>query len=61
MSQHFFTAEGTFGPATLDDHVVLDTSKWTDEMWDTIDHASDDERMYVAISFDNQINNGGEK
>jgi hypothetical protein len=46
MSRTYFAADGNYGNA--DGLLVLDTSKWTDEQWDYVMNASDDDRLSEA-------------
>ena len=47
-SMHYFAADGNYG--TAHELVIVDTSKWTEEDWDTIESANDWQRPYVAMN-----------
>ena len=49
----YFATDGSYGVAK--GMIVLDTVLWTDEDWQRIDEASDDERPTVAWSIANEI------
>ena len=49
----YFTADGTYGSASVADHLIVDVSTWSVEMMVAIDGASDNERMALASHFAN--------
>lgn len=54
ITRTYFTTDGTYGTAREgEDIIILDTTDWSVEMWDEIDGASDNERMWLASHFAN--------
>lgn len=49
MSKHYFATDGNYGGA--DGLVVVDTSDWTEDEWDAVDNARDNERPAIALAF----------
>lgn len=54
MSVHYFAVDGNYGDASL--MCVIDTSNWTEAMWQTIEETSDSDRPTQAILI-NQLAN----
>ena len=49
MNEHYFSDDGSYGTAT--GMIIVDTEKWTPDMWDAIIESSDMERSGVALHF----------
>lgn len=57
MSIHYFAVDGNYGDASL--MCVIDTSDWTEAMWDTIEETSDSDRPAQAVLLDQLTNREG--
>jgi hypothetical protein len=51
MEGHYFAADGNFGE--IHGLVVCDTESWTEEDWQQVENASDNERASVALAISN--------
>lgn len=49
----YFAADGSYGNA--EKMVIVYTSDWTDEMWNTIHESSDSDRAYIAQCFEEGV------
>jgi hypothetical protein len=49
MATSYFTADGNYGG---DEIVILDTTTWTELMWDSISESTDTDRLLLAQHFD---------
>jgi len=54
MSVHYFAVDGNYGDASL--MCVIDTSDWTESMWNTIEETSDSDRPTQAMLIDQLAN-----
>lgn len=52
ITRTYFTTDGTYGSASEgEDIIIIDTTDWTQEMWDEIEGCSDSERFFLAHHF----------
>lgn len=52
MTKHYFALDGSYGEA--DRFVLLDTTDWTEENWNDIENATDNQRIDVATAIDSE-------
>ncbi len=45
--KHYFAADGNYGDAT--DGVIVDTTDFTEEDWEKIENAPDEQRVHIAV------------
>jgi hypothetical protein len=48
MSSTYFAKDGSYGKSS--GMIVVDTAEWTEEDWEQVENAYDDERVEVAHS-----------
>lgn len=51
MATSYFTADGNYGG---DEFVVMDTTYWTEPMWESISESPDSVRLPLAQHYDNK-------
>ena len=56
VSLSYFATDGNFGDA--DKITIVDTTTWTEDDWDMIDQASDNERYLAARTISEWIEEG---
>jgi hypothetical protein len=49
MALTYFATDGSYGDGNS--ILNIDTSNWTDEMWDTVENAHDSNRIVIAHRF----------
>ena len=47
--KHYFAEDGNYGDG--ESILIIDTDGWTDEMWEAIDSACDNDRIVIAHRF----------
>lgn len=52
MSHIYFALDGSYGNAV--DILIANTDNWTEEDWQTVEEASDSERLEVARNLTNR-------
>lgn len=52
--QTYFAKDGSYGSGV--DLLLIDTSKWTAEMWEALEEAGDENRIVVAHRFHHGYN-----
>jgi hypothetical protein len=59
VTRTYFTTDGTYGSATEgEDIIIINTTDWTDEMWEQIESASDSERFFLAARLSKEAKRG---